>query len=325
MKTGVRANRGRFESVSEVFGGIKEVKLRGREGIFLDQFDQPSKSYAHYQSLSKVINKAPRYLLEAVAFGGVILIAVYLIAIESNIRQVLPILGLYAFAGYRLMPALQRAFKGVALARFNKAALEALHKDVFESSSDGYTVSLEPRSENDNAEPIELQESLLLDGVTFTYPGADQPAIRNLSLEVKARSTVGFVGKTGSGKTTTMDLMLGLLRPQQGAIRIDGTLLDSRNLHAWQQILGYVPQHIYLADDTIARNIAFGVPEDQIDYSAVEEAIRRAQLYEFVTKELTAGLHSVVGERGVKLSGRTAAADWHCTSSLPPPFGNLLR
>jgi ATP-binding cassette subfamily C protein len=300
----VQANQGRYQSVSEVFGGIKEVKLRGKEEIFLEQFDRPAKEYALYRTLSKVINQAPRYILEMVAFGGIILIAVYLIFIQKNIQQVIPMLGLYAFAGYRLMPALQRAFKGLAKARFNKVALETLYEDLHEEpKSLSGKVKVNGRRKQNESETLELHDRIEVKDVTFTYPEAEEPAIRDLSLTIPARSTVGFVGKTGSGKTTAVDILLGLLRPEEGSIWIDDVPLHQDNLRDWQDTVGYVPQHIYLADDTITNNIAFGVPEEQIDKGAVEEAMKRAQIYDFVTEELSEGAQTIVGERGIKLSG----------------------
>jgi len=300
----VQANQGRYQSVSEVFGGIKEVKLRGKEDIFLKQFDRPAKKYALYRTLSKVINQAPRYILEMVAFGGIILIAVYLIFVQKNIQQVIPMLGLYAFAGYRLMPALQRAFKGLAKARFNKVALETLYKDLHEESkSPSERTKVNGSRKQHEPETLELLDRIQVDDVTFTYPEAEEPAIRDLSLTIPARSTVGFVGKTGSGKTTAVDILLGLLRPEQGKIWIDDDSLHRNNLRAWQNTVGYVPQDIYLADDTITQNIAFGVPEEKIDEAAVHEAMKRAQIHDFVTEELAEEVQTVVGERGVKLSG----------------------
>jgi ATP-binding cassette subfamily C protein len=304
-KKRVNANEDRFQSVSESLGGIKAVKLRAKEDVFIDQFNWPSKKYAHYQTLNKVINKVPRYILEAIAFGGIILIAVYLIAIRSDIQQVIPMLGLYAFAGYRLLPALQSTFRGLAKAQFNKAALGAIHRDMYEPS-----LSSSPAEDRENGtkaddrkDRIRLKDNLIMENVTFTYPGAEEPAIEKISLEIPARTTVGFVGKTGSGKTTTVDLMLGLLRPQKGEISVDEIPLQEESLPLWQRSVGYVPQHIYLADDTIARNVAFGVPDDRIDRSRVLEALQRAQVYDFVSKELPDGLETIVGERGVKLSG----------------------
>ena len=297
----VEANTLRYQFVSEAFGGIKEVKLRGKEQAFLEQYEEPSKRYARVQADYRVIKKAPRYILEAVAFGGIILIAVYLIAVQDNIRQVIPMLGLYAFAGYRLMPALQQAFKGIASTRFNIAAVEKIREDLRTRSE---VAQLSDNGTQDSRKgPLTLEDRLVIKEVSFTYPGADEPAIRDLSLEIPAHSTVGFVGKTGSGKTTTVDLILGLLSPQEGVISVDGTALRDENTRRWQQDIGYVPQQIYLADDTVARNIAFGVPERDIDMERVRDATRQAHIGEFVENELPDQWETVVGERGVKLSG----------------------
>lgn len=298
----VNTNTKRYQFVSEAFGGIKEVKLRGKEDAFLNQYKDPSKKYSRYQASWRVIRKVPRYLLEAVAFGGIILIAVYLIAVQDNIRQVIPTLGLYAFAGYRLMPALQKAYKGIASARFNFAALEKLNQGLKKEAA-----SAPPMRVNGTTGEVEdsltLDDHLSLDNVRFTYPGAGEPAIKGLSLHVPAHTTVGFVGKTGSGKTTTVDIILGLLSPQKGRIIVDGTPICNENVRQWQQDIGYVPQQIYLSDDTIARNIAFGEPRGRIDMEIVKDVAHRAHLYEFVEEELPNQWQTVVGERGVKLSG----------------------
>ena len=299
----VKTNSDRYQVVSEAFGGIKEVKLLGKEKAFLDQYKTPSKWYSRFQARYRIVRLAPRYLLEAVAFGGIILIAVYLIAVQENVQQVVPVLGLYAFAGYRLMPALQQAFKGIASARFNIAALNAV-RDGLENTPALTELTYENNGEDAGMIPsIALDKKLVLDGISFAYPNAEEPAIKNLSLEISAHTTVGFVGKTGSGKTTAVDLILGLLRPQQGAISVDGVPLNEENLRSWQQNIGYVPQHIYLSDDTIAHNIAFGVPEDEIDMDAVQDAARRAHIFDFIDGELPNKWDTLVGERGVKLSG----------------------
>jgi ABC-type bacteriocin/lantibiotic exporters, contain an N-terminal double-glycine peptidase domain len=199
------------------------------------------------------------------------------------------------------LPALQEAFHGLASARFNIAALNKLHRDLKGLAEARSSASRE--SDGTAAPPLLLEEELALRKVSYTYPDADRPAIKNLSLAIPARSMVGFVGKTGSGKTTAVDLALGLLRPQEGEITIDGTPLRAKNLRRWQQTLGYVPQHIYLSDDTVARNIAFGVPRDQIDMETVREAARRAHILDYVEQDLPNRWETVVGERGVKLSG----------------------
>jgi len=297
----VEANTKRYQFVGEAFGGIKEVKIQGKEDSFLNLYDDPSERYARNQALYRVIKKAPRYIIEMVAFGGIILIAVYLIAVRESLQQVIPVLGLYAFAGYRLLPALQEAFHGLASARFNVAALNKLHRDLKGLAEADSSASGE--SDETRPPPLVLEEELALRGVSYTYPDADQPAIKDLSLTIPARSMVGFVGKTGSGKTTAVDLALGLLRPQDGEIIVDGTPLRAKNLRRWQKTLGYVPQHIYLSDDTVARNIAFGVPQDQIDMETVREAARRAHILDYVEQDLPNRWETVVGERGVKLSG----------------------
>ena len=299
----VESNTERYQFVTEAFGGIKEVKLRGKEEAFIEQYSSPSKCYAQAKVKYKVISKAPKYILEAVAFGGIILIALYLIAVRDNIRHVIPILGLYAFAGYRLMPALQQAFRGVASARFNIAALKKIHEDLQKRVETAPHASTNGMPDAAKA-PLTLDDRLVLEGVSFTYPGAEEPAIKDLSLEIPAHTTVGFVGKTGSGKTTTVDLILGLLCPQDGFVSVDGTpLREDGAIRRWQQNIGYVPQQIYLADDTVARNIAFGVPEEDIDRDAVHDAARRAHIHNFITGELPNRWQTVVGERGVKLSG----------------------
>ncbi len=300
----VEANTRRYQFVNEAFGGIKTIKLRGKEDTFLAQYDDPSKHYARVQSQYRAIRRAPRYILEAVAFGGIILIAVYLIAIEESIQQVIPMLGLYAFAGYRLMPALQQAFKGIASARFNVTALEKIHEDIQQQSEKESTASMINGTLNTDEEPLALKGQLKMDEVSFTYPDAKEPAISNLSMQIQANTTVGFVGKTGSGKTTTVDLILGLLRPQSGIITVDGEpLQEDSTVRRWQRDIGYVPQQIYLADDTIARNIAFGVPDCEINMDAVRDAANRAHVHDFITNELSGQWQTVVGERGVKLSG----------------------
>jgi len=302
-KKRVLTNSNRYKVVSEAFGGIKEVKLSGKEEAFLDQYRTPSKQYSRYQARYRILGLAPRYILEIVAFGGIILIAVYLIAVQDSVQQVVPMLGLYAFAGYRLMPALQKAFKGVASARFNISALEAIRQGLQDRKVAVSEVNKNGSVGEGTASTLTLSSQLRLDDVCFTYPDANEPAIKHLSLEIPAHTTVGFVGKTGSGKTTAVDLVLGLLRPQKGVISVDDIPLNDENLRRWQKNIGYVPQHIYLADDTIAQNIAFGVQKDKIDMGAVKDAAHRAHIHDFVERELPEAWNTMVGERGVKLSG----------------------
>jgi ATP-binding cassette, subfamily B, bacterial PglK len=299
----VAANAGRYKYVSEAFGGIKETKLLGKEEAFIKLFSRPSKDAARARAAVQLIGEMPRYALDAVAFGGILLIAIYLIVVRDDLQQVIPVLGLYAFAGYRLMPSLQQVFSGLAKVRFGGAAVENLHRELKQGAEASITARVTGRNGARHEPALSFTSRVDIDDVTFTYPGAARATLRHVSLTIRANTTVGLVGPTGSGKTTLADIILGLLRPQEGEIRVDGVPLTDGNLRAWQQQLGYVPQHIYLYDDSVARNIAFGVPPSQIDPAQLERAARIANIHDFIIDELPHGYDTVVGERGVRLSG----------------------
>ncbi len=291
----VATNQKRFKVAGEALSGIKELKLLGREGLFINQFSDSSRRYASTQATSQVISNLPRYALETIAFGGIVLIVIYLLARGQGIGQALPIIALYAFSAYRLMPALQQVFVGVTTVRFNVAALDVLHRDL-----QGPDPAVKP--DRRALEALPFQQGLELRNVTLSYPDTQRPAVHDLSLTIKAKTSVALVGHTGSGKTTTVDLILGLLEPQRGTLLIDGVPLTEANMARWQKSLGYVPQHIYLSDNTVAHNIAFGIPEEDLDQGAVERAARIAHLHDFI-QDLPLGYDTVVGERGVRLSG----------------------
>ena len=289
------ANQERFTAVSEVFGAVKEVKVGGLEHVFIQRFTRPAKLYAKGQASYQVIAQLPRYVLEAIAFGGMLLLVLYLMTKSGSFATAIPIISLYAFAGYRLMPALQQIYVALTQLRFVAPALDALHKDLLSLEVLAY--------QRDRFTPLPLTQVLHINQISYSYPGASQLALEDVNLSIFAKSTVGFVGATGSGKTTLVDLILGLLRPQTGCISVDGEPITASNLRQWQRSIGYVPQHIYLADDTLAANIAFGVSINEIDQNAVERAAKIANLHEFVVNELPQQYQTTVGERGVRLSG----------------------
>jgi ABC-type bacteriocin/lantibiotic exporter with double-glycine peptidase domain len=290
----VKANQERFVVVSEAFGAAKEVKVGGLEYAYIQRFAGPAQTYARYQASAQVISQLPRFALEAIAFGGMLLVMLYLMAQSGGFASALPIIALYAFAGYRLMPALQQVYGALTQLRFSGPALDALHKDL---------MSLQPTGPYQQQPALPLNQVITLNNIVYRYPNAAIPALKGISLTIPARSTVGLVGATGSGKTTTVDLILGLLDAQEGTLAIDGQPITDHNKRAWQRAIGYVPQQIYLADDTVAANIAFGIEPEQIDQAAVERAAKIANLHEFVTNDLPQGYATTVGERGVRLSG----------------------
>jgi ABC-type multidrug transport system fused ATPase/permease subunit len=290
----VKANQDRFTAVSEAFGASKEVKVGGLEQAYINRFSGPAQTFARHQATVQVISQVPRFALEAIAFGGMLLVVLYLMAQSGSFASALPIIALYAFAGYRLMPALQQIYGAVTQLRFAGPALDALHADL---------MSLQPAYPNPSQDAIAFKRAITLNHVQYRYPNAPQPSLKNLNITIHAKSTVGLVGATGSGKTTTVDLILGLLEAQEGTLAVDGQAITEHNRRAWQRAIGYVPQQIYLADDTVAANIAFGLDAKDIDQAAVERAAKIANLHDFVANELPQKYQTIVGERGVRLSG----------------------
>jgi ABC-type multidrug transport system fused ATPase/permease subunit len=294
----VKANRERFTAVQEAFGGIKDVKVAALEGAMLNRYDGPAKRFASHQAASQVASQLPRFAMEIISFAGILAVALYLMAGAGGLQQALPVLSVFAFAGYRLMPALQSVYANVSKLRFASPALEALHRDFTSLEGGGGDLL-----NHQHPVPMGVTEAIRLEQVDYSYPKAERPALNGLNLTIPAHTTVGLVGATGSGKTTTVDIILGLLRPQRGRLSVDGESITPANVRAWQRTIGYVPQHIYLADDSVAANIAFGLPPEQVDMQAVERAARIANLHVFVSEELPNGYATTVGERGVRLSG----------------------
>jgi ABC-type multidrug transport system fused ATPase/permease subunit len=293
-KERLNANAGRFTAVSEAFGASKEVKVGGFEQVYVKRFAGPAQTYANHHATAQVIAQLPRFALEAIAFGGMVLAVLWLMAQRGNFANALPVIAVYALAGYRLMPALQQVYGAVTQLRFSGPALDALHADL---------MGLRPVRPNSTGESIVPKHAITLSHVQYRYPNAAGMTLKNLSLTIPVKSTVGLVGPTGSGKTTTVDLILGLLEAQEGMLAVDGQKITEHNRRAWQRAIGYVPQQIYLADDTVAANIAFGISAEDIRQDAVERAAKIADLHDFVMNELPQQYQTAVGERGIRLSG----------------------
>jgi len=294
-KERVVANKQRYQAASEALGGVKEIKLLGKEDYFLDKYTEASNIYARHMSVSDTLSFIPRYAIDTIAFGGLLGIILYMLASNQSLDKIIPVVGLYAFAGYKLMPALQQIYRALSKARFNEAAVDIVARDL----DTAYLAKVQ----NSAKEPLSFKDKIELKNISFSYPESKEKLLHNLNLTIKANSQVAFVGTTGSGKTTLIDIVLGLLSPDSGEIYIDGVKLDAGNLASWQKNIGYVPQHIYLSDSSIAENIAFGVNKNDIDFQAVRNAAKIADLDVFIENHLEKSYETIVGERGVRLSG----------------------
>ncbi len=291
----LKANQVRYCIINEAFGAIKDIKCMGLESRYLDKFSRAAKIYATNQAAAQVLAQIPRFALEAIAFGGMLLVILYLMATSNRFSDALPIISLYAFAGYRLMPASHQIYSSFSHLCFIKPSLSILHEEIVSLISDGSKVQCFP--------DLVFTDSLVLKNIEFSYPSSSSSVLSGINLKIPARQVIGIVGTTGSGKTTLIDIILGLLQPKSGSLVLDGVLLDQTNLRSWQSLIGYVPQQIYLSDDTVAANIAFGIPQEDINQSAVEQAAKIANLHEFIVNELDSSYETLVGERGVRLSG----------------------
>ena len=296
-----QANKRRFYVSQEAFGGIKDVKVSGLEDSFTRRFMKPAQVLASRQIAAGVISQLPAFAMQGLLFGGMLLVLLYLMTSHDSFQGALPIVALYAFAGYRLMPAMQNIYQNISQLRFSEAALDGLCADFALLEANRNRSASGQKSRQDFR--FRLQHKLELKNISYRYPEAERLALNDLSLTIPAFQKVGFVGSTGSGKTTTVDVIMGLLRPEKGAILVDGSELTDDLIRPWQKSLGYVPQHIFLSDDTVAANIAFGIDEKKISMKALEKAARIANLHDFVTGELPQGYETYIGERGVRLSG----------------------
>lgn len=290
------ANGERFQACNEALGGIKDVKITHAAEAYQQKFNHASREYSRHQANAETLSQSPLYMVETAGYTGLIVLALILIKQSGDIGQVLPVLGLYGFAAYRLLPSAQIMYRGFAQLKFSSAALDTIY----------YHLSLPApaiKQKKSNQILIPCKE-IRLQGINFAYPSApDKPVLQDFNMVIPANTSVGIVGKSGTGKSTVMDLLLGLLETQAGILSVDGVTINASNVQAWQATIGYVPQHIYLADTSIMENIAFGLPVEKIDMQAVERAAKDAQIHSFIANELPEGYNTKVGDRGIRLSG----------------------
>ncbi len=298
-----QANGARFQIAHEAFSGIKGIKLDGREGNMMERFAVQSRKMEHSIVASSLASSLPSYLLQMVAFGGLILTCLALLSPEAltsgtGLGAILPMIGLFAFAGQKLLPEVNNIYRSLTLMRFGASAIESVWADMVLCA-----VAQEQEQPDTRRPPLLLKSQLDICAVSFRYSEGSDAGLSDVSVTIKAGERVGIVGATGAGKTTLVDVILGLLRPDQGQLRVDGVAINDQNLRAWQRGLSYVPQEIVLVDASIAENIALGETLEQINMDKLRHAAQITHLERFVELELPQGYNTVVGERGVRLSG----------------------
>lgn len=293
------ANLQRYKMVDEGLGGLKELRLLQRTSWTMRRYRKAADTLTATLAKQSVLSTLPRYFIEVLGFGGMLLVVLYLLASHGNVRDTIPLISIFAFGAYRMLPAMQSAYNSTVGLRFYAPVALTMEEElrsvtetrVFENNG------------GDEKEPLAFRSEIELSNVSFCFTQDRSYALRDVTLTIPCHAFVGFAGETGAGKSTLADVILGLLPPETGEVRVDGVPLRGDTTRRWQRLLGYVPQDVYLADDTIESNIAFGLPPNMIDGSAAREAARLAQVHTFIEQELPEGYQTLVGDRGVRLSG----------------------
>jgi ABC-type multidrug transport system fused ATPase/permease subunit len=291
---------GSYREAQQMLGGIKPIKVHRAEEHFMSRFAGHSAVVARMSARVPIVANITRYLVEPLAFGGLVLAVIVLAVRGRDFSDILPNLGVMAVAGYRLIPSVQLLYGQITALTSMRYSLD----EVFEEF-----VAAEREDAGDveilfgKARPTEWHDAVTLDDVSFIYPGTNRLVLDRFSVTIEKNSSIGFIGPTGSGKSTLIDLLLGLHRPTKGQVLIDRQPLTLELIPSWQATIGYVPQEIFLIDDTIASNIAIGVPDNEVDNTRLREVCAMAQILDFIETELPNGFETTPGERGVRLSG----------------------
>lgn len=287
-------NGQRYQMCNEALSGIKDVKITHSSLGYQQSYFQVSRTFSRYWAVNNTLSQSPLYIVEAVGYTGLISITLWLLFKNNDMAHILPALGLYGFAAYRMLPSVQIMYRGAAQLRFVMASLDTISHDL----------NLPKTTVSDAATCLAPQREIRLEKISYAYPASPEtPIFEDFDLVIDANSSVGIIGKSGAGKSTLMDILLGLLQPQRGCLLIDGISITQENVSAWQRAIGYVPQHIFLSDASVLENIAFGVPREELDMQAVERAARAAQIHDLIVNELPDRYETKLGDRGIRLSG----------------------
>ena len=282
----------RIQHLQQGLGGVKDVKLLGREDNFFSQYSFHNKRSAHVGKYVYTMQQFPRILLELLAVIGLSILVVTMVMQGDNSGTLFATLAVFAAAAFRMLPSVNKIITAIQRVRYSLPVINILHEEL---------VGFDECQTKNNNKTLLFKDSLNLESVTYKYPLTEDRALSEINISIHVGTSVGFIGGSGAGKSTIVDIILGLLTPVKGRVLVDGIDIQE-NLRSWQNNIGYVPQSIYLTDDSLRRNIAFGIANEDIDELALNRAIKAAQLNEFVNS-LENGLDSIVGERGIRISG----------------------
>ena len=282
----------RIKTMNEGFGGVKDILLMNRAEQFKSRFRNSSLIYGHAVGTQQTLSDIPKYWIELLAFGTMVLLILFLmIASKENFALIVPTLSMFAMASYKLIPAFQQIYFYLSGIKFSQSAIDSISKDLRTFNSN---IIMNQSSRQNNQD---LSYSIRLNDVTFSYPNKGSPVISNMSLEIPENSLIGFAGPSGSGKSTLIDIILGLLIPNSGSLVLGENTISKNNTYLLQSRVGYVPQTIFLSDNTIKNNIAFGLDDADIDEMKINNCIDQSQLQDLINS-LPDGLETMVGERG---------------------------
>lgn len=286
-----------IQYAKQSFEGIKEVKIMNREQYFISQYEEVYEQSSELERKCNLLSNLPKYLIETVCIAGVMLYLAIAIIAGAEMSLLVPQLAVFSVAAFKLLPSMNALYTNFSNILYHKASVDAIYHDIKEVENE----NIDFAEIEDMGKIQSFEQKICLDNITFSYEGRDTAVLKDVFVEIRKGTSIAFVGESGGGKTTLVDIMLGLLEPQKGRVVVDG--LDIReDLRGWHNRIGYIPQMIFLLDDTICKNVAFGVSEEHISEKRIWAVLKEAKLDDFV-RQLPEGLETMVGEAGARLSG----------------------
>ena len=285
-----------MQSAKQAFEGIKEVKIMNKERVFISDFCSIYHKATKLELIFNLISSLPKYIIETICIGGILIYLALVIIQGGDMGTMIPQLSVFAMGAFKLLPSVNALYLHISNVLYNKNSIDLIYQNICETEEypDKYITNTE-------MEPLVFENSIIVEGISFHYENVEKDVLKDISLIIHKGESIAFIGESGSGKTTLVDVILGILEPYEGKIKVDGR--DIKEIpQQWHRDIGYIPQNIFLMDDTIRRNVAFGIIEEDIDDDKVWEALRDAQMYDFV-KGLEHGIDTKVGEDGTRLSG----------------------